>query len=98
VEGRQGALARDRAASDWNQDFGILIAVVWLRATQVLAIAEARGLQPKNDRRVAAWTSGQDPATNTTGFGLVLTPDSSLDDVPPLRELRPFHFSRRRRW
>lgn len=97
---RGGGRVRDAleaAQSDWDHDVGIIILIGRDKPTHVLALAEPRRRMTTADPRVLAWTNGQDPATDVTGFPKVLTPASDPDELPWLSNsgLKPFRPKRR---
>lgn len=85
------------AQSDWDHDVGIVILVGSKKPSHVLALAEPRARSTPADPRVCAWTVGRDPATVVTGFNVVLTPESDIQELPWLtaRSLKPFRSKRR---
>lgn len=80
--------------SRWDPAVGIVICMGLDRASWVVAMAEPHCVSPRRDPRVAAWTTGIDPLTDTTGFDLVITPDSDVDfatiDLKPVNRRRRF--------
>lgn len=81
----------------WDPEYGISVLIGGLSPRFVFALAGPHRDSEKLDKRVAAWTTGKDPAVDTSGFSIIYTPVNVLDvagiDLSQLKPVPP-----RRRW
>lgn len=77
--------------TEWSAEVGVVVLIGAFDPQYVFALAEPHQASPKLDRRVSAWTTGLDPEVDTSGFGVVYTPDSvlGLANIPRDR-LKPY--------
>jgi hypothetical protein len=90
------AVGNDR----WDPQFGMGVYYGRAAAEYMFAVAEPRHYRSRTDRRVAAWTTGLDPASDVSGWPKVIGPASALDALGlPGINMKPLRSQRRRnRW
>lgn len=75
----------------WNPEVGVIMLIGFDRPSYVFARAEPHRVSLKIDRRVAVWTTRQDPTVVTTGFAAVYQPGSTLAlAYIPTYQLKPY--------